>query len=242
MDNSDISAYIGFCIPEDLKAKVDRLIKNLRDKVTAHQGALYGEVVLGLVDESMDTFFLRPIGEVGISSVGSRVVVTGVKSVKKAVSMLVNTLSKKLTNEEMKPLAEYLYEVIYVSKTSPDDLGQAYMASPINTTLDNELLSIIKDIESGETGTAIEERLVAAMLEVSEVSLTLFFAKPLAMIKLGMIMRKTSQVAYDGTRAAIRGVIKKVFKGMSEPQLRGVAQYIRSVRFPKTMFIAAEAA
>lgn len=242
MESRTIAAFIGFCLPEELKVKADRLILNLREGVLQHQGALYAEVVEGLVDESMDTFFLEPIADIGISSVGERLVKTGVSSVKKAVSMLVNSLAKKLKNEEMKPLAEYLYSVIYTARPDENAVEQAYMASPIGHELDTELLSIVADIEAGETGEAIQSRLSVALLEVSEISLELFFAQPLKMVKLGFVMTKAGQVAFDATRAAIRGVIKKVFKGMNEAQLRGVAQYIRSVRFSRNLLLNVDAA
>ena len=172
----------------------------------------------------------------------SKLVVAGVSSVKKAVGVLVQTLSKKLKNPEMKPLANYLWSVIYpdLSKECPQD--HMFMASPIAQPLNNELNSIVQDIEAGETGPQIEDRLVKALLEVSEISLDLFFAKPLAMLNLGIVMRKAGQIAFEATRAAVRGVIKKVFKGMNEQELRGVAQYIRSVKFAKERFLLAEAA
>lgn len=241
-DSHTIAAFIGFPIPEDVHGRMDTLVQNLRNEIKDHQGKLYAQVVLDLVDESLDTFFIRPLSDIGINSSGEKLVRAGVSGVKKAVSVLVGTLAKKLTNKEMTPLAEYLWGVIYNDLSKEDPVGNTYMASPIGSPLDLELNKIVSDIEAGETGLEIQERLVTSLLEVSEISLDIFFAQPLNMLKLGMVMRKASQMAFEATRAAIRGVIKKVFKGMGEEELRGVAQYIRSVRFARERFMAAAAA
>ncbi|MEC8010615.1 MAG: hypothetical protein VX185_07630 [Pseudomonadota bacterium] len=241
-DGQPIAAYVGFSIPDDVSVRLESLVNRLNEGVQEHQGSLFAQVIMDLVDESMNTFFLKPVEDIGLSSMSSKLVVAGVSRVKKAVGVLVQTLSKKLKNPEMKPLANYLWSVIYpdLSKECPQD--HMFMASPIAQPLNNELNSIVQDIEAGETGPQIEDRLVKALLEVSEISLDLFFAKPLAMLNLGIVMRKAGQIAFEATRAAVRGVIKKVFKGMNEQELRGVAQYIRSVKFAKERFLLAEAA
>ena len=238
--NHQIAAYIGFPIPVDVYGRMESLVLRLREGVNEHQGKLYASVVLDLVDESMDTFFLRPMADIGISPMGEKLVNAGVSSVKKAVGILVQTLAKKISNEEMLPLAEYLWGVVYsdLSKETPED--HAYMASPIDRVLDQELNDIVIAIGAGDAGAQIEERLTAALLEVSEISLEIFFAQPMNILKLGMVMRKAGQMAFEATRAAIRGVIKKVFKGMSEQELRGVARYIRSVRFSRERFLFEE--
>lgn len=232
-----IAAYIGFPIPEDVHDRMESLVCRLREGEKEQQGSLYAQVVLDLVDESLATFFLRPMAEIGISPMGEKMVKAGVGSVKKAVSMLVHNLSKKLSNEEMLPLAEYLWGVVYTDLSKETAGAQAYMASPIDAELNDELSDIVLSIEAGETGPVVEERLTSALLAVSEISLDIFFAQPLNIIKLGMVMRKASQMAFEATRAAIRGVIKKVFKGMEERELRGVAQYLRSVRFSRERFL-----
>ena len=231
-----VAGYIGFPIPELCFTRMELLVQNLRDNVPEHQGRLYSQVVLDLVDESLATFFIGPMDDIGISPMGEKVVRAGVTSVKKAVGVLVSTLGKKLTNKERMPLAEYLWGVVYIDEDKDDPRQNAYMASPINSALDRDLTQIILDIEAGETGASIEERLIATLLNVSDIALYIFFAKPLELLQLGLVMRKASQMAYEGTRAAIRGVIKKVFKGMGEQELRGVAKYIRQVRFSQERF------
>lgn len=240
LEPDQIAAFIGFPIPDEVVGRMETLVHRLRENVAEHQGPLYAQVVLDLVDESMESFFLRPVRDVGISSMGEKMVKAGVSSVKKAVSMLVNILSKKLTNEEMKPLAEYLWGVVYQDLNKDKPKNHMYMASPIDQKLDGELMSIVKHIEAGDTGADIEARLTEALLEVSEISLDIFFAQPMNMLKLGLVTRKAGQVAFEATRAAIRGVIKKVFKGMDENELRGVAGYIRSVRFARERFLVGQ--
>lgn len=235
-DQHHISAFIGFEIPPNVYGRLQQLVRNLKSGSKEHQGALYAQVVLDLVEESLQTFFLRPLADVPIGQVGEQLVRTSVAGVQKAVAMLVNMLSKKLTNEEMVPLADYLMQVIYEDLSRPVPADRVYMASPISKSLDYELDNIVKSIEAGATGSAIEERLTRALLEVSEIALDIFFSQPLNLLNLGMVMRKTSQLAFEGTRMGIRKVIQRVFRGMDERGLRGVAQYIRSVKFSRSRF------
>lgn len=237
-----IAAFIGFPIPVEVYGRMESLVVRLRDGTQVHQGKLYASVVLDLVDESLDTFFLRPMADIGISSMGEKMVKAGVSSVKKAVGVLVQTLAKKISNEEMLPLAEYLWSVIYSDLTKEVPQDHAFMASPIGHVLNEELNEIVLAIEAGDAGAEVEERLTQALLEVTEISLDIFFAQPMNMLKLGLVMRKASQMAFEATRAAIRGVIKKVFKGMSEQELRGVARYLRTVRFARERFLDDHAA
>jgi len=234
MDLVAPTAYIGFPIPSQTTDRILTLVSNLRSGVPEQQGALYSEVVLALVKESLTTFFVNPVKDIGVKPMTEKMVFTGVTTVQKAVGILVNLLSKKLSNADMLPATEYLVGLIVQRRRS--DERAAYMVCPLDAELDARLVKVLAEIEAGDAGTDIESRLTAIVLAINERSLDLFFAKPLEMLKLGMVARKTGQVAFEATRVTTGKVIKKAFNGMENQELRGVMRQIEHMRFDADEF------
>ena len=106
----------------------------------------------------------------------------------------------------------------------------------IATPLPDELATTGRDVIEllrSDAPTGDKSALAFAFVyDATEHSLTYHFREPLAELNVGLMTRKTLDVALDLALKGIRRTMKSILAGMNEDQLRGVADAIERRLYP----------
>ncbi len=222
--------YFGFPISKALYHDVETLLAGFETGLEDKTNKLLSNVILSLLDESMEVFFIKPLSLVGSDPMGEKIVLAGVNSVKKVIGFLVKSLSGRLSAQELKSLVLYLSEMFYVVQAEGQD-PCAYLATPIPVYMNDEFEVAIQQLAESKNKEHKAE-LIQAFSEITHYSIAIFFRRPIELLSLNMVLRKAAKVAIETTETAIHKIIKKVFDLMNVEQALVVANYISELRKP----------
>jgi len=106
----------------------------------------------------------------------------------------------------------------------------------ITTSLPIELAedgrSVIEQLRSDASTKDKAAQAFVFVYAATERSLTYHFREPLTELKVGLMTRKTLDVALDLALKGIRRTMKSILHGMDDAQLRGVADAIEHRLYP----------
>lgn len=112
-------------------------------------------------------------------------------------------------------------------------MSRAWMVgTPLPDALADEARAVIDDLRSAGPRRARAERAAALILALGDESLRYHFREPLATLGVGMMARKTVDVALDLVLRGLKSPIRSVVGGMDDAQLAGVADAIEQRLFP----------
>lgn len=103
------------------------------------------------------------------------------------------------------------------------------LATPLPPALAAEAREVVDDLRSGSPDAGRASALVVA---VSEESLRYHFRGPIDALGVGLLTRKSLEVALDLALRGIRTSIHKVIGGLDEARLRQVADLLEERLYP----------
>ena len=112
------------------------------------------------------------------------------------------------------------------------DTRRLFLATPLPPALAADARTTVDALRSDAPRRERQDRAVATILAVSEESRRYHFREPLGALGVGMLMRKSLDVALDLALRGIRGSIKSVVGGMDDAQLAQVADLIEARLYP----------
>ena len=112
------------------------------------------------------------------------------------------------------------------------DSRRLFLATPLPPDLATEARATVDALRSDAPRRERQARAVAAILAMSEESLRYHFREPLGALGVGLLTRKSLDVALDLALRGIRGSIRTVVGGMDDAQLAQVADLIEARLYP----------
>lgn len=199
---------------------------NLLQGVREPQNKQVNELLDLFIDECMDFYYLRPMDQVKLSDMGCRIVTGGVGAIKKTSKLAIGQITKKLGNDDLLPIANYIDSIVMHPPAGQDH--PIYVAVPISNMASDRLFgATTKGREQGPHTVAAE--FSEALCKIIDDSIEQYFDVPLSLLKLGFVMEKVARVATDAGRAAAHTVVRKVPSAMSEPELLAFFDFAESI-------------
>ena len=106
------------------------------------------------------------------------------------------------------------------------------ITTPLGTELAEEGRAIVDHLRSEAPTGEKSTQAFAFVYAATERSLTYHFREPIHQLGVGMMTRKTLDVAIDLALKGIRRTMKSVLSSMDDAQLRGVADAIENRLYP----------
>ena len=226
---SETRWYLGFGASEQLF----QLNQDFHASVSSASEKEQSEKLLALLsrftDECLDQYFLSPIEQVKMNSVGKKIVTSGVSAIKKTIHLTLKQVVKKMSKADKTQMADYISGLLMPLRESKR--FPTYVAVPISDDLRGRLGTAV---ENGKANGAnsITKEYTDALCELIEVALNTYMNQPLSMMKLGMVMNKVTSVASDTIRGAAQTVVRKVIPSMSEEEMEGFFEFSESIIYP----------
>ncbi|GAB5534068.1 MAG: hypothetical protein Rubg2KO_03170 [Rubricoccaceae bacterium] len=112
-------------------------------------------------------------------------------------------------------------------------MSRAWMiTTPLSDELATDGRAVIEQLRSDVSAKDKSAAAFAFVYAATEQSLVYHFREPLTRLGVGMVTRKTLDVALDLALKGIRRTMKSVLNGMDDAQLRGVADAIEHRLYP----------
>ncbi len=107
-----------------------------------------------------------------------------------------------------------------------------FLATPLPDDLATRAREIVDDLRSDAPRRERAERAADVILAMTEESLRYHFRAPMVELGVGMLTRKSLEVALDLAVRGIRGSMRSVLSGFDDDQLAKVADFIEARLYP----------
>lgn len=221
-----VQRYSAFAASAELYDINQRFIANMAAGSSEPQAPVAVDLLHRFMDEVLDSYFLRPMELIKLNNMGQKVVMAGVAAIRKTSKVAISKVLGKLSNEDIKPLADYIASTMYPAE--PGSRHAAYVAVPISEQLDQRLSAAIANGRANGPHTVTDE-FAEALCELINESIVQYFEKPVSLMKLGYIMEKFARVAMESGRGASQTVVRKVARTMNEKELLSFYKFAESI-------------
>lgn len=214
--------YLGFASSPALEQSsitlLDNFSRNVKDSQVAHM-----ERSMDLfIPELLQAFLVGTVDAVGLSPMATKIVHSTAELLDKTGKMLVGQMLKKRSNDELRPLANYVDDIYIRPETC--SAGKAYTGCEIDKRTYDRIKHTTAEIRDGRGQQALPE-LHELMVVVVDVMLEGFMKRAIDLLKHNFIVRKVADGAIATSKAAGHGVVNKVFKKLDDDQLIHLANY-----------------
>lgn len=221
--------YLGFGASEQLF----QLNQDFHGSIASASDKEQAEKLLALLsrftEECLDQYFLSPIEQVKMNSMGKKIVISGVSAIKKTIHLTLKQVVKKMSKVDKKQMADYIGGLLMPLRESRR--FPTYVAVPISDELRERLAAAVENGKAHGPD-SITKEYSDALCELIEVALNTYMNQPLSMMKLGMVMNKVTSVASDTIRSAAQTVVRKVIPSMSAQEMEGFFEFSESILYP----------
>ncbi len=221
-----IQPYSAFAASEQLASINNQFLNNMNAGSSEPQAPVFIELLHRFMDEVLDSYFIRPMELISLNPMGRKVVHAGVSTIRKTSKVAISKVIKKLSNEELQPIADYIDSIMIRPEDGSND--PTYVAVPISLELHQMLVGAIETGRTQGPGTVTDE-FAEALCKLIDESLGQYFEIPVSMINLGYISEKVARVAMESGRSASQTVVRKVAKTMDEQELLTFYDFAESI-------------
>ena len=225
------SAYIRYRASSELDAMVARYIESMEQANPQPDLALLLAVMEKFVNESVDTFVLKPAAHIGLKSAYLKMIHSLSSLVEKSAMMLVHKVAKKMSVEDHCNAAQYMKQVRLVELENGEPIGDIIF--PIH-------------VEFAELGWSTRDRMLKGnpkepvvladgiqfLHAVIDVANLWVFEKPMEILKLGPFMRSLAITTVGAVKKATHSLIDTLVPKISEHQVRASAEYFSDIVGP----------
>ncbi len=218
--------FMAFKTSVRLRQNTEAFIANLAAGQVQPQSDLLMRVMEDFVDEAIQVYFVQPMEVAQLNPVGRKMVMVAVTTIRKTAQLVLGKVLKKLSNEELVPIAEYMDEVMFRDRCNPEAAG--FIAFPLSNELRERFRQIAQRAHTGQPHQVVPD-LVEAFSAITDEALKAFFEKPVALLKLGPVLKKMTVLGVDTTRSATNTLLKKLFNTMEPSQLVASIDYFEAL-------------
>ncbi len=225
------SAYIRYRASEELDAMVARYIDSMLQPNPQPDLELLLSVMEKFVNESVDTFVLKPAEHVGLKSGLLKMIHSLCRMVEKSSMMLVHKVAKKMSLDDHRNAATYMQQVRQVDQQDGTRIG--YIAFPIHAEFaergwcarEQMFLGRARDPEVLQDGI----QFLHAVIDVAHLWV---FQKPADILDLGPVMRTLATTTVGTVKKATHALIDALVPKISEQQTIASAEYFSDIVGP----------
>lgn len=219
-----MSVHIAFVSSPELRRDSEQLITQVEAGSRESQSELMISTINRCADEILQVFFVDLIDLLHLNPLLAKVITGAVATIKTTVHGIARTIIHKLDNQQLTPLAEYMGGIML---TAPDTSGDPtpYVGFPVSEETQARLQKLLQDMRKDDPKQ--HERELASLLnEITDRALDAYMLTPIELLKLGLILRKTSEGGVSVIRGAIHLVIRKVLPDLDGNQLLAIANHL----------------
>ena len=226
---SEARWYLGFGASEQLFKLNQEYKKSLTDQSDKEQANKLFALLTCFTDECLNQYFVAPIEQVKVNTVGRKIVSSGVSAIKKTIHLMLKQVTKKMSFEDRQQMADYIDNLLLPLRESQH--YPTYVALEISDSLRNRLGQAVTEGRT-QGPSHVSSDYSDALCELIEVALDGYMNRPLGMMKLGRVMSKITRVASDTVCGAAQTVVKKVIGSMSDKEMMGFFEFSESILYP----------
>ncbi len=178
------------------------------------------------VPELVQAFLVGTVDALGLSPMATKIIHSTAELIDKTAKMLVGSLLKKRSNEELMPLVGFVDNIYIRPETS--STGKAATGCELSKEDYERILWVIGEVRAGNARQVLGE-LHELMALVVDTMLEKLMKYPIGLLPLNFVVRKLADGAVATCKAAGHGVINKVFKKLDDDQLVRLADYFETL-------------
>ncbi|MCG8670890.1 MAG: hypothetical protein MI867_15875 [Pseudomonadales bacterium] len=218
--------YSAFAASKQLSDINHRFLTAMESGHSQPQAPVFIELLHLFMDEVLDSYFVGPMEMVRLNNMGRKVVTGGVNAIRKTSKMAITKVVKKMSNDELQPIAAYIDSIMIRPEEGSDD--PTYVAVPISQDL-YERLTVATTRGRDVGPKTVTDDFSQALSDLIDESINQYFEVPVSMLKLGFVTEKVARVAMESGRAASQTVVKKVPNTMNEKELLAFFDFAESI-------------
>ena len=213
--------HVSFRASDPLHTATQEYIDRMSRPGARPDAALLGEVMNHFTRDSLETFMLRPVDELGISGGQRRLVEFAADTVQKSTQVVLKATLHRLDHDQHRRSARFMDELRLL--LPHEEEGEAWHVS-FRAPEDFTARARASMQRSREQGPQAELReTIAVMKTLTDLAIHHYYERPLALLGFGPILRKVSDVAIGTVRKGTHSTIENLLPKLGEEQLlRGV--------------------
>jgi hypothetical protein len=222
-----MTAYLAFPSPALLRSNSEQFVAAIEAKTSASQVTIMTNIMNDFTDEILKVFFIDMVGLMKLSSFMERVVLGSVGTIKKTVHSVSGTVIKKLDNQQMIPLANYMRSVM-LNAPGVSGADSPYVGFPLKDDVHARLVAVMAKMRAGDAKAHAQE-FCGVMIEITDLAVEHYLNMPIKLLSLGLILRKLSEGGMSVIQGATHMVIRKLTPDLESAQLLIVAEYLEKM-------------
>ncbi len=215
--------YLAFPIEHELQSQLKRPEETVKSLANTEQKEKLNQSVSTLIDQGLLYYFMQPLELIELSPTVRKTALAGMKGVQQSIHMLVGKVIKSLNQSEMEALYGYLKTVTL------EQCPKWFCAFLLEDALKGDVEMLITSIKNQQEVPDLREKLHKTVAALTITGLNYFFSKPLELLELGLIVRKSSELALKAIEHGMLLVIKQLFKAAKGEDLNELALYVESL-------------
>jgi len=215
--------YLAFPIETELQLRLKKPEENAQGLANAANKEKLNQSICALIDQGLFYYFTRPLDLIDLNPTVKKSALAGMKGVERSIHLLVEKVVKSLNQHEIESLYDYL------STITLEDCQKWFCAFLLQEELKDEVALLIHSIKSQESIPDMRERLHKTVAVLTSTGVDYFFSRPLALLELGLIVRKSSELGIKAIEHGMLLVIKQLFKAAKGEDLNELALYVETL-------------
>ena len=228
--------YWGFALPADVHARAQATVNRLLGgDAGAEANSEAAQVVSELVLAGLDSYYTIPTQMVPLSPRLKKAADGSVQAVYKGIRMVISQFFRQRNEAELQELARYLDAMLHESPANQT----AHLVFPIDEALYNKAQSLIRAVQTEPRPRDHLDEIVATLSQMVTEGITHYYERPVNLVRLGGLTRKTVDMTMKGVGKGIRSLIDHLVRQLSDDQLRELSHHVASLLHEKPAASAA---
>lgn len=211
------AVYVAVPSSEKLEINTDKFLAAIRSRSREPQNGVFTEIAFEFVGVMLEALFYGPTRQIEHTGFRKKLIDGLGSLIEKTSHGLIRSVVAKLSNEELSALEGYVQERrLYLD-------GKPHVAFPLSSHFTTRFEALHEATMSGSRDNADEQAEV--MCEFVDICLDYMLKKPLALIKLGFIARKSAEVGHSAMASMAHSTIRKLVRDMSLEENQRLSTY-----------------
>lgn len=214
------SVYVAIPSPEKLEKNTDSFLAAMKTGSKQPQAQVFTEIAFSFLDVMLEALFYGPTRQIEHTNFRKKLIDGLGSLIEKTSHTLIKSVISKLSNDELRPLQGFVEE----RRIKID--GVPHIAFPLTPHFTTRFEALHEATMSGNR--SVDEQ-VEIMTEFVDASLDYLFKKPIDLLKLGFIARKSADLGYSAIRSMAHSTIRKLATDTSLEENQRLSQYFYSL-------------
>lgn len=212
------STCVAFAASDRLHQTSDSFIQRMRNSCARTEPETIDAIMAMFLNEALTAFMITPAEKATLSPTLMRIILFTTETINKAARMVIRSTARKLNVAQNRDIAEYMDKVRYVI----DD--QWHICLPIDDiTADKARTGFALAMDGQHTSAT--PLMQEYFHRVTDIALKWYFEDPVALLRLGPVLRRLAEVGVATTRKATHTMIDNVIPRLTDEQARVASEY-----------------